>query len=84
MCRTGNEAFTRRLVHGVALAIAAENNFVPLFKSFIADVLKCKARLKVKFKCVFVTMYSVVISSFSRDYKSKNRQIKISTVFHLS
>ena len=43
------EAFKRRLVHSVALTIMACNNFVPLLKSFIANVLKCKACLKTKF-----------------------------------
>ena len=41
MCLTGGEAFKRRLVHGVALIIM---EFVPLLKSFIANVLKCKAQ----------------------------------------
>ena len=36
------------------------NNFIPLLKSFIANVLKCKAHLKTKFKCV--TMCSLVMS----------------------
>jgi len=31
----------RRLVYHVAAIIAAEKNFVQLFKSFIANVLKC-------------------------------------------
>ena len=43
------------------VAIAAYNNFVPLLKSFIANVLKRKAYLKVKVKCVSVTMYSLVM-----------------------
>ena len=30
-------------------------------------MLKCEARLKIKFKCVSVTMYSLVMSPFSRD-----------------
>ena len=38
----GGEAFKRRLVHSVALAII---NFVPLLKSFTANVLKCTAHL---------------------------------------
>ena len=44
----GGEAFERKLVHGVALIIMALSNFVPLFKSLIANVLKCKTRLKTK------------------------------------
>ena len=39
-----------------------------MLKSFIANMLKCKARLKTKFKCVCVTMCSLVISPFSHDY----------------
>ena len=46
----------------------ALNNFVPLLKSFIAKLLKCKACLKENFKCVCVTMCSLVMSFFSRDY----------------
>ena len=46
VCHTGEEAFKRRLVLSVAVAIAAVNNFVLLLKSFITNVLKCKARLK--------------------------------------
>ena len=52
----GGEAFKRRLVHSVAVAITAQNNFVPLLKSFIVITLKCKACLKTKFKCVSATM----------------------------
>ena len=44
---------------------------VPLLKRFIANVLKCKTRLKTKFKCVCVTMRSLVMSPFSRDYMKK-------------
>ena len=41
----GGEAFKRRLVHSVALLIMVSNNFVPLLKTFITNVLKCKACL---------------------------------------
>ena len=51
----------------VTVAIAALN-FVLLLKSFIATVLKCKVCLKTN-KCVCVTMCSLVMSSFSRDFK---------------
>ena len=34
----------------------------------IANVLMCKAHLKSKFKCVCVTIFSLVMSLFSRDY----------------
>ena len=40
------------------------NSFVSLLKTFIADVLKCKVRLKAKFECVCVTMYSLVMCAF--------------------
>ena len=69
----GGEAFKRRPIRSVALTIMAKNNFVPLLKSFIANMLKCKARLKTKFKCVCVTMYSLEISPFSRDYMKKRK-----------
>ena len=65
MCRAGDEAFKRRLVHGVGLIIMAQNNFVP---TFITNMLKCKARLKKNFKCVCVTLCSLVITFLSRDY----------------
>ena len=58
----------RLMVHSVTIAIAASNNFVPLLKSFIANVQKYKACLKVKFKCVYITMDSLVISPFSCDF----------------
>ena len=64
----GGEAFKRRLVHSVALTIMALKNFVLLLKSFIANVLKCKARLKTKFKCVCITMCFLVMSPFSCDH----------------
>ena len=34
----------------------------------MANVVKCKAHLKTKFKYVFVTMCSLVMSPLSRDY----------------
>ena len=64
----GGEAFKRRLAHSVLLAIMALNNFAPLLKSFIANVLKCKLGLKTKLKCVYITiityMCSLVMSPF--------------------
>ena len=48
-----------------------------LLKSFIVNTLKCKARLKTKIKCVCVTMCSLVMSPFSRDYmKMEIEQLK--------
>ena len=77
------EIFKRRLVHSVALTIMAQNNFVPLLKSFIANILKRKAHLKTKFKCVCVTMCSLVMSTFSRDYmKTEIDQIKYQQCFN--
>ena len=59
------------------------NNFVPLLKSFIANVLKCKACLKTKFKCVYATMCSLVMSPFSRDYmKTEIDQLKYQQCFN--
>ena len=74
----------RRLVHSVALTIImASNNFVPLLKSFIANVLKFKARLKAKFECVCVTVCSLVMSPFSRDYmKMEIYQLKYQQCFN--
>ena len=60
--------YKRRLVHSVVLIIMALNNFVPLLKSFIANVLKSKACLKAKFKCVCAILCSLVMSPFSRYY----------------
>ena len=68
MCHKGGKAFQRRLVHSVALIIMTLNNFIPLLKSFIANELKYKACLKGNFKCVCVTMRSLVMNLFSRDY----------------
>ena len=62
-------AFKRRLFHSVASAIMAYNNFLLLLKSFNA---KCKACLKVNFKCVCVTFCSLVMNPFSCEYIHKN------------
>jgi len=62
----GSKTFKRRLVHGVALIIMTWNNFVLLLKSFITNVLKYKAQQNLK--CVCITMCSLVMSLFSRDY----------------
>ena len=80
----GGETFKRRLVHGVSLAITyGLKQLCTTVKSFIADMLKCKARLKIKFKCVCVTMCFLLMSPFSRDciYENENRPIKVSAVF---
>ena len=68
----GGKAFTKR-----NWFIMAQNNFVPLVNSFITNMLKCKAHL-TKFKCVCVTMSSLVMSPFSCDYIiTKVVQIKV-------
>ena len=51
------KAFRKRLAHYVVVANVI---FVPLF----ANVLKCKAFVIVKFKCVSIAMYSLVMSPF--------------------
>ena len=82
MCCTDGEAFKRRPGHSVALIIMAENHLIPLLKSFIANMLKCKARLKTKFKCVCVTMCFLMIIPFLQDYiKMEIDSIKISAIF---
>ena len=44
-------------------------------ESFIANVLKCKAFLIVKFKCISIAMYSLVMSPFLRIFiKAKKYQ----------
>ena len=53
------------VVYSVAIKII---NFVPLLRSFIANVLKCKGHLKIKFKCVSVAMCSLVMGLFSGDF----------------
>ena len=62
----GDEAFKRRLAYSVAVVIA---NFMSVLKRCVANVLKCKACLKAKFKCVCTTVCSLVMSPF----KNSNR-----------
>ena len=84
MCRTGSEAYKRRLVYGVVFIIIAYNSFVPLLRSFIANVLKCKACLESNFKCVCVTMCSLLLSLFSCDYiKAEIDKLKYRQCFNL-
>ena len=57
------------LVCGTQISNGTHNDgFVLLLISFIANVLQCKARFKSNFKCMYVTMCSLVMSIFSRDY----------------
>ena len=56
-----------------------KENLKLLLKSFIANVLKCNACLKVKFKCelqgiCYNSIYSLMMSPF---YKNGNRLIKL-------
>ena len=44
------------------------NNFVLLLQSVVTIVLEYKAGLTLKFKCVCVAMYSLVMNLFSRDF----------------
>ena len=79
----GGKAFKRRLVHSVTLTVMAFNNFVPLLKSLIANMLKCKTRLKTKFKCMCITMCSLEMSPFSHDYmKTETDQLKYQQCFN--
>ena len=68
VCHKVGETFKKRLIHSVALTIMAKNNFAPLLKSFNANVLKCTAHLKTKVKFVSVTMCSLVMNLFPRDF----------------
>ena len=62
----GGKAFKWRLVHSVALTIYGLKQLCTAVKTYIANVLKCKARLK--FKCVCIIMLSLVMSPFSCDF----------------
>ena len=56
-----------------------------LHKAVKRLMCKCKALLKVKIKCISITMYSLVMSPFSRGFiKNRNRLIQVSTVFKLT
>ena len=67
MCHTGGEAYKSRLVHRVASIIMALNNFVPLFfKTFIVNVLKCKACVKQ----ILNACAHVIMDSFKLDDES--------------
>ena len=55
-------------------------DFVLLLKSFIANGLNCKARLKTNFKCMCVAMCSLVISLYVIILNG-NRLNKVSAVF---
>ena len=84
MCYAGGKALKRRLVHSVALTIMASNNFIPLLYSSIANILKFKACFIAKFKCISITMCSLVMSPFSHDFINGNRLIKVSAMFQLT
>ena len=40
----GSKLLESKLIHRVVVPITAYNSFVPLLKSFIANVLKCRAQ----------------------------------------
>ena len=46
----------------------------------MANVLKRKACSKVKFKCVSVTMYSLLMSPFSHDFIKTNQSINCALI----
>ena len=71
----GWKSVKRKLVHSVVVAISPQNNFTPLLKSFIANLLKCKAHLKVKSTCLSITICSLMMSPFLCDFiKQKYQQ----------
>ena len=67
MCRTGDEAFKCILVYSVASPIMALNDFVLLIKGYIISILKHKVGLNIKFKCMCVTVCSLVMSPSLSD-----------------
>ena len=75
----GGKAFKRGMVYSVATTIM---DFVPLLKSFIANVLKCKAHLKTNLHvCVCYCVFLSDESLLTWLYKNGNRLIKVSAVF---
>ena len=85
MHHTGDETFYRRLIHSIAVTIVVLSNFVAQLKSFIANVMKCKARLK---KNSNVYAYVVFLSDESLlmllNKTKVRRLIKVFTMFILS
>jgi len=71
----GGKKFERRLVHSAALTIMG---VVLLVKAFIAYVLKCKANLKTRFKCVLLLSDESLLTLF---HKTESRLIKVSAMF---
>ena len=62
----------KKWVYNVAVAIAVLMNFILLLKSCITNILMYKAPLKSKFKWASITLYFLVISLFSHDFKYTN------------
>ena len=59
---------TKHFKMGVSNAVLkCSNCSLKLCTNVKTNVLKCKACLKVKFKCIPVTIYSLVMNSFSCD-----------------
>ena len=55
--------FKRRLAYSVVVTMCLiAYNFVELLKRFIANLLKCKDCLKIKFECICFTMCSLMMS----------------------
>ena len=50
----GGKAFKRRLLHSLEVATAVQNYFAALLKSFITNMLKCKACLKQAYVVLWV------------------------------
>ena len=67
MYHKGGKAF-KNTGSCVAVAIIALKNFVLLLKSFIANALKYKTHLKLKFKCIFIIICPLLMSLFSCDF----------------
>ena len=71
----GDKAFKRGMVYSVPITIM---DFVPLLKSFIANVLKCKALI---YKCVCYCVFLCDEFLLTWLYKNRNTLIKVSAVF---
>ena len=59
----------RQLASMLAISVAvAIVDFATMLKSFVTNVLKCKDRLKTKFKYTSVAMHFLEMSPFSCDF----------------
>ena len=57
----GGKVFKRKLVYCLRLQLQ-------LFTAIKKVLPKCRAHLKAKFKWVFVTIYSLMMTPFSHDF----------------